>query len=107
MPRKARPPVLAIPARWTKLSMISAIAPRGEVAFHIVDSSINAERFIEFLAALIKGAPRKIILVVDNLRVHHAKVVTAWLTDNTDCIELELLPPYHPEGSQSRRIVES
>ncbi len=96
---KGQTPVLAMPTRWDKLSMISAISPRGEVAFRIVDGSINADRFIEFLAALIEGAPRKIILVVDNLRVHHAKVVTEWLADRTDQIELAFLPPYNPEAN--------
>lgn len=47
-----------------------------------------------FLAALIEGTPRKIILVVDNLRVHHGKVVTTWLADKRDRIELAFLPPY-------------
>jgi len=96
---KGQTPVLAIPARWTKLSMISALSPRGEVAFRIIDGTVNAERFIEFLAALIEDAPRKIMLVVDNLRVHHAKIVTEWLTDKTDRIELAFLPPYNPEAN--------
>jgi transposase len=96
---KGATPVLAIPTRWTKLCMISAISPRGDVAFRIVEGTINAERFIEFLAALIDGAPRKIILVVDNLRVHHAKVVTAWLADKRERIELAFLPPYNPEAN--------
>jgi hypothetical protein len=30
---RGQTPVLAVPARWTTLSMISAISPRGEVAF--------------------------------------------------------------------------
>lgn len=96
---KGQTPVLATPTRWVKLSMISAISPRGEVAFRIVEGSITADRFIEFLAALIEGAPRKIILVVDNLRVHHAKVVTTWLADQRDRIELAFLPPYNPEAN--------
>lgn len=96
---KGRTPVLAVPTRWVKLSMSSAISPRGEVAFRIVDGTINAERFIEFLAVLIEGAPRKIILVVDNLRVHHAKAVTEWLADKADRIELAFLPPYNPEAN--------
>ena len=79
--------------------MIPAIAPRGEVAFRIVDGSLDADRFLEFLAALIEGAPRKIILVVDHLCVPHAKVVTAWLADKTDRIELAFLPPYHPKAN--------
>lgn len=96
---RGQTPGLAIPTRWVKLAMISAISPRGEVAFRIVDGTINADRFIEFLAALIEGAPRKIIVVVDNLRVHHAKVVTEWLADKTDRIELAFLPPYNPEAN--------
>jgi transposase len=96
---KGQTPVLAVPTRWVKLSMISAISPRGEVSFRIVDGTINADRFIEFLVALIEGAPRKIILVVDNLRVHHAKVVAEWLADKADRIELAFLPPYNPEAN--------
>jgi transposase len=96
---KGRTPVLAVPARWVALSMISAISPRGEVAFRIVDGAVNAERFVEFLAALIDGAPRKIILVVDNLRVHHAKSVAGWLAGKADQIELAFLPPYNPEAN--------
>ena len=96
---KGETPVLAVPTRWIKLSMISAISPRGEVAFRIVEGTINAERFIEFLTALIEGAARKIILVVDNLRVHHAGIVSEWLADKTDRIELAFLPPYNPEAN--------
>lgn len=96
---KGQTPVLAIPTRWVKLSMISAMSSRGEVAVRIVDGTVNAARFMEFLAALIEGAPRQIILVVDNRRVHHATVVRAWLTGKTDGIELAFLPPYHPEAN--------
>lgn len=67
---RGQTPVLATPTRWHKLSMISAISPRGEVAFQIVEGSINALRFIDFLGRLVEGAAQKIFLVVDNLRVH-------------------------------------
>ena len=78
--------------------MRSAISPRGEVAFRLVDGTINTDRFLEFLATLMAGAPRQLILVVDNLRVHHATAVTAWRADKTDRIERAFLPPYHPEA---------
>lgn len=96
---KDKTPVLALPTRWQKLSMISAVSPRGEVAFRIVEGRINAERFVEFLVALIERAPRKIFLVVDNLRVHHAKRVTEWLAEHKEKIELAFLPPYAPESN--------
>jgi len=79
------------------LSRISAISARGEVAFKIVQGRINTERCIEFLTLLVQGAERKIILIVDNLRVHHAKQVKQWLSDRKDRIELVFLPPYAPD----------
>lgn len=96
---KGQTPVLKTPTRWHKLSMISAISARGECAFQIVEGSINTARFLEFLGRLIAGATRKIFLVVDNLRVHHAKLVSEWLQDKQDRIELVFLPPYAPESN--------
>jgi len=96
---RGQTPVLKVPARWKKLSMISAISARGEVSFRIVEDTINAERFIQFLAGLIHHADRKIYLVVDNLRVHHAKKVQAWMVGREHQIELVYLPPYAPESN--------
>lgn len=94
-----RTPVLTVPTRWESLSMISAISPRGELRFEIVEGSINSERFIAFLAKLVEGAQRKVFLIVDNLRVHHAKVVRAWLEPRQAQIEVFYLPPYAPESN--------
>jgi transposase len=96
---KGKTPVLAKPNRWDKLSMISAISARGEIAFKIIEGEFNAERFLEFLAALILDAPRKIILIVDNLSVHKASLVKAWLQDKKDRIESAFLPPNAPESN--------
>ena len=81
------------------LSMISAITNRGEISFQIVEGTINAERFIEFLAHLLQDATAKIFLIVDNLRVHHAKIVREWAEPLKDKIELFYLPPYAPESN--------
>lgn len=97
---KGETPVLAKPNRWDKLSMISALSAKGEMAFKIIEGGFNAERFIEFLEALISDATRKIILIVDNLRVHKAALVKEWLKDKKDRIELAFLPPYAPSQTQ-------
>jgi transposase len=66
-----------------------------ENGFQIIEGTINAEHFIEFLAHLLQDATTKIFLIVDNLRVHHAKIVRAWAEPFQDKIELfYLLPPY-------------
>jgi len=36
-------------------------------------------------------------LILDNLRVHHAKIVKAWIEEHKDQIELFYLPPYSPD----------
>lgn len=38
-------------------------------------NSFDVEVFIKFMSRLIQGAARRIILIVDHLRVHHCKLV--------------------------------
>lgn len=52
---------------------------------------------IDFLRRLIKGAARKVFLILDNLRVHHAKHAKAWPAEHADAIEVIYLPNYSPE----------
>lgn len=94
---RGKAPELKTPTHWDKLSMISAISARDQVVFKIFEGAINSEHFIEFLDLLIQDAKQKIFLVVDNLRVHHARKVTEWLSDKKHRIELVFLPPYVPE----------
>lgn len=39
----------------------------------------------------------KVYLIVDNLRVHHAKLVKKWEEENKDKIKIHYLPSYSPE----------
>ena len=97
-------PVLKVPTRWKSRSMISAISPRGEIRFEIVEGRINRGRFIAFLDKLIEGAGRKGFLIVDHLRVHHAKVVREWLEPRAARIELFYLPPDAPESNPDESL---
>jgi transposase len=46
---------------------------------------------------LVYDTKRKVFLVVDNLRIHHARRVSEWLMKHRDEIEVFFLPPYAPE----------
>lgn len=94
---KGKTPVARGLARRVSTSMISAISNRGEARFMIYKGGLKVNLFLKFLGRLIKDAKRKIFLIVDNLRVHKAKAVRAWLADRADRIELFYLPPYSPE----------
>jgi len=90
-------PVINATAKYENLSMISAITNQGRIEWMIVDGAVNIEHFMDFLKRLIRYRRRKIFLILDNLKVHHAKVVTAWVAENSSRIELVYLPAYSPD----------
>jgi hypothetical protein len=49
---------------------------------------INAKLFIQFLERLIKDTDTMIYLIVDNLRVHKAKIVQQWEKEHADRMKL-------------------
>jgi transposase len=95
-PRGKTPVVRRLAARFSQ-SMISSLSNRGVLRFMVYDGALNTKVFLKFLRRLIQGVTRKIFLIVDNLRVHHAKAVMAWVKANKGKIELFFLPPYAPE----------
>ena len=79
------------------LSVISSVTNKGTMRWKIFDGALNAAIFIDFLKRLVRDAGRKVYLIVDNLRVHHSKVVKAWLAEHKHEIEIFYLPSYSPE----------
>jgi len=45
---------------------------------------------------LVRTSRQKVFLILDNLKVHHGKLVTAWLEKHRQQIEVFFLPPYAP-----------
>ena len=77
--------------------MISAVSNRGLMRFMLYEGALNADRFIAFLRRLAKDAGQKVFLIVDNLKVHHAIKVKAWVASHAHEIELFYLPAYAPD----------
>lgn len=96
---KGHTPVIRLSAKRASTNMISTVTNQGKVRFMIYSGSMNASRLIQFFKQLLKGATKKIFLILDNLRVHHAKPVKAWVAKarNTKRIEVFFLPAYSPE----------
>ena len=90
-------PVIRINSKRAGLSIISTVTNKGQMRWSIFDGALNTNILIDFLRRLIKGATKKIYLILDNLRVHHAKPVKAWLAEHADAIEVFYLPSYSPE----------
>jgi transposase len=94
---KGQTPVVRLTAKKISTSMISAVNNQGLMRFMCYKGALNASLFIMFLRRLIKAAAKKVFLIVDNLRVHHAVKVSEWVAAHKDEIELFFLPAYAPE----------
>ena len=95
--KRGQTPVITVSGRRFSCNVMSAITPRGELAFSVFEGTMRSARFIRFLERLCRHAKRKVILVLDGHPVHKSRAVTAWVKDHADQITLAFLPPYSPE----------
>jgi transposase len=101
---KGQTPVIVRSAQRISRSMISAVSNRGLMRFMLYEGALNADGFIAFLRRLTKDAGRKVVLIVDNLKVHKAGKVTAWVTSHAHEIELFYLPAYAPDHNPTEYL---
>jgi transposase len=102
---KGSSPEIKSPTDRFKMSVFGALGVNGQL---ILDQSeiFNAVTFQKFLEKIVieatvgvnsNGKKKKIVLVLDNARYHHAKIIQPWLEEMKDVIELFFLPPYSPD----------
>ena len=95
---KGQRAVARVSAKRIGANMISALANSGQLHFSVFEGRFTAKVFIDFLDRLVRSHPdRKIFLICDNHSTHHAKIVTRWVAQRADRIELHFLPAYSPE----------
>jgi len=94
---RGKTPVIRLCAQRRSINLISAITNQGTVRFMTYEGTMNSQTMIIFLKRLIKDSGRKVFLILDNLRVHHSKLVKEWLEEHIEQIELFFLPSYSPE----------
>lgn len=92
-------PLKRVSAKRSSVNLISTVTNQGKVRFMIFNGTFTAQMMIKFLKRLIKDAERKVFLILDNLRVHHAIMVREWLDEEPmrELIEVFYLPSYSPE----------
>jgi len=103
-PTGKTPVTMTVGGTRQKLSMIATVTNQGKTRWMIIDETFDADKFIEFLQALIKDAGKKVFLILDNLRVHHSKIVKAWVAERKDQIELFYLPSYSAQLNPEERL---
>jgi len=94
---KGQTPVVRVNNRREGLSIISTVTNQGKVRWKVFEGAMNADVLIDFFKRLIKDSDRKVFLILDNLKVHHARKVKDWLAKHEEEIEVFYLPSYSPE----------
>jgi len=104
-PEDIDPVVLHAPTRKNAPFFGAARASDGLLVTQRADT-FNAQTFQIFLSQLIrrKRQGRKMIVVLDNARWHHAKALKPWLSKHRKKLRLDFLPPYSPELNHIERL---
>jgi hypothetical protein len=85
--------VIRVCSNRESLSLISMVTNQGKVRWMVFGGALNAKILIRFCKRLIQAAQRKVFLILDNLRVHHARLVRKWLATQAEHLEVFYLPP--------------
>jgi putative transposase len=68
-------------------------------------SKYDAEVFLRFLENVLQRYPEgKIVMILDNSRIHHAKLLKGFLEKNSTRFSLVFLPPYSPKMNIIERL---
>jgi len=68
----------------------------GEV-FCIEEEQYDACVFLKFLETIVSRYDgQRIVMILDNAKIHHAKLIQPFLRKHADHLELVYLPPYSP-----------
>lgn len=96
--QKGQTPLLKVETKKMHINMVSAINNTGKVYFKIYKEAMNTDLLKDFCNRLIKEQKgQKILLICDNLKVHHAYIFQDWIKERKDKIEVFYLPSYTPE----------
>ena len=89
--------------RGHSITVIGVISEkRGLVHYHVINESNNANHFEDFLIGLKqKSQGRRVLIVLDNLRIHYAKKIQ-YIYDKV--FKVMYLPTYSSELNPIERL---
>jgi len=96
---KGRQPKIYTYGGRKRQPLIGAVDPIGGNLHVALTDGLKTEQFQHFLEGLLARylPSKRLVIVLDNARVHHAKQLSPFLESNKDRLELLFLPPYSPD----------
>jgi transposase len=101
---KGKTPVVSGTGARFGLNPVSAIGPRGELRFMVVDGRAGAPQFVAFLKRLLPGHTRPVFPIVDGHPAHKARSVARFADGAKGRLRLFFLPPCSPEPDPGEHV---
>lgn len=79
----------------------------GKFIYQREENRFNAETFWSFLKQLRRSScrsQRRVVVIIDNAKYHHARLHKAWRESCASRFALEFLPPYSPDRNPVERV---
>jgi transposase len=106
IPPEDMDPVLLLAPTRRQVAVFGAVCPADGRLLTMPSDRFDAQSFQAFLAALLRRRRRgrKLVVVVDNARWHHARALRPWLREHRHQLRLDFLPPYSPQLNPMERV---
>lgn len=108
IPPECKDPVLLHAPTRKSVGYWGAVRIRdGQFVYRRESDKFNAETCWQFLRQLDEASRvdgRRVIVITDNARFHHATLHQEWRDNCKDRFALDFLPPYSPELNPAERI---
>lgn len=106
VPPEVKDPVLTHAPTRKSIACFGAVSlATGKFAYSLCDT-FDAKTFETFLKLLLRRRTRgkRMVIVLDNARYHHAKLLAPLLQKHLKVLTLLFLPPYSPQLAPIERV---
>ena len=106
VPPENKDPITLHPPTRKSMALFGAVNVLSGKLMYMLEPKFNAETFHNFLAKLFrhKYIGKKMTIVLDNARYHHAVLLAPFLDARKSRLSLVFLPPYSPDLNPIERV---
>lgn len=106
VPFDVKDPILWQAPTHKQIGMFGAVRLRDGRLLAQQWDNFDGETFGEFLKHLFRHRPsnKKMMIILDNSRYHHGRLLQPWLWDHRRKLRLDFLPPYSPQLNPIERV---
>jgi transposase len=101
---KGKTPIIKTTEARFGFNMISAVSPKGQMRFMVVEGRVASKQFCEFLRRLVYKTEKPIFLILDGHPVHRSAKVKKLVESTKGKIQIFFLPPYSPELNPDEHV---